>query len=61
MGKNDDDLVKLYNYIAYKAPVIIHFHANKHMQYYIKDTHYRNQFETGHTHGSNNLQQRTGW
>lgn len=61
LGKNEDDLVKITNYIMYEVPIIIHVHINKHMKFFAKDTHYRNQFETGHTSGSNNLQMRTGW
>ena len=36
-------------------------HANNHMQFFVKDTHYRNQFETKKSSGSLSLSARTNW
>ena len=36
----------MYHYIVNEAPIIIHMKANQHMKFFVKDTHYRSQFET---------------
>ena len=44
LGFNQTDLENLHHYIVNYAPIIIHMHVNMHMQFFVKDTHYRNQF-----------------
>jgi hypothetical protein len=36
-------------------------HADTHMQFFVKDTHYRSQFETAKSSGSLSRTARTGW
>lgn len=36
-------------------------HVSKHMEFFVKDTHYRNQFETNKSSGSLSRQSRTTW
>ena len=43
------------------APIIIHINLDKVLQFLVKDTHYRNQFETGTSGGSTDLKARRSW
>lgn len=52
LGYKSKDLENLHHYIVNYAPIIIHMHVNMHMQFFVKDTHYRNQFETRKSSGS---------
>ena len=52
LGYNGDDLKEVKEYISKKAPLIIHVNFNKYMPYFLKDTHYRNLFETSSSSGS---------
>ncbi|KAH3763641.1 Calcium-dependent protein kinase 15 [Pelomyxa schiedti] len=42
----EDALQKVLRYIRDDAPIIVHFNVDKVMNFFSKDTHYRNQFET---------------
>ena len=44
LGHSIEDLNNLQFYIEKYAPIIIHIHVSKHMEFFIKDTHYRSQF-----------------
>ncbi len=44
MGYQERHLYELQKFMDEKCPVIIHFHLHKHMNFYLKDTYYRNQF-----------------
>ena len=44
LGFKASDLENLHFYIENYAPIIIHCHITRHMEFFIKDTHYRNQF-----------------
>lgn len=55
------DLENLYFYIVNLAPIIIHMHADRHFTFYVKDTHYRSQFETAKSSGSLSSSSRTNW
>jgi hypothetical protein len=59
LGKDGLDLV--LNYIAHEAPIIIHFNPIKVLHFFVKDTNYRNQFETGTSGGSLNYEYRVSW
>jgi hypothetical protein len=61
LGYKVEDMEQLYEYIYMRVPLIIHIHISKHMEFFVKDTHYRNQFETGKSSGSTNLVSRKGW
>lgn len=39
----------------------MHIHITKHMEFFVKDTHYRNQFETGKSSGSLSRPSRISW
>jgi hypothetical protein len=41
--------------------VIINFHPSKHLEFYMKDTNYRNLFETNTSSGSKSIHNRTTW
>lgn len=55
------DLDSLHRYISYNAPIIIHIHADSHFKYFMKDTHYRNQFETKMSSGGYGISARATW
>ena len=61
LGYKAGDLENLHHYIVNYAPIIIHMHANNHMQFFVKDTHYRNQFETKKSSGSLSESSRIAW
>ena len=61
MGYTKGQLKLTLDYIRDEAPIIIHFHVDKCLQFFLKDTHYRNQFETGTSSGTLNRQTRTQW
>lgn len=61
LGFTIEDLNNLQFYIENYAPIIIHIHISKHMQFFIKDTHYRSQFETNKSSGSLSRPSRVGW
>lgn len=52
---------RLYQYTYREVPLIVHVHISKHMALYLKDTHYRNQFETGKSSGCTDLTRRSKW
>lgn len=41
------ELNECYRYIRDRAPILIHVNLDKVLSFLLKDTHYRNQFETG--------------
>ena len=69
--KSRDNVIKkcklspvLFNQVLERfasSNIIINFHPNKHLHYFLKDTNYRNLFETGHSSGSTNKTDRAGW
>jgi len=61
LGYSEKDLGNLHHYIMHYAPIIIHMHVNTHFHFFVKDTHYRNQFETSVSSGSLSHSARTGW
>jgi len=61
LGFTKKDLENVEDYIANYAPLVIHVHVDKYMKYFIKDTHYRNQFETSFSSGSTCLSSRRSW
>lgn len=58
---DDNNLEQILEYIRYHVPLSIHINLNKYFKYLIKDTHYRNQFETSFSSGSTNLTSRKKW
>lgn len=46
MGHNEENLKRTLQYIRNEAPIIIHVNLDKILHLIVKDTHYRNQFET---------------
>ena len=43
------------------SPIIIHINLDKVLKFLVEDTHYRNQFETGTSGGSMDIQARKSW
>jgi hypothetical protein len=62
LGYNGDaDMITTLNYIRNLAPLIIHINLNDTMRFIVKDTHYRNQFETRTSKGTLSSSSRTSW
>lgn len=61
IGYNKEHLDNLQFYIENLAPLIVHIHVTKHMEFFIKDTHYRSQFETNKSSGSLSRPSRIQW
>jgi hypothetical protein len=61
LGHNQYTLEKTTKYISLSAPIVIHFSPPKVMKFFVKDTHYRNQFETGTSGGTLSRPTRVGW
>lgn len=59
-GYTEDELNKCVEYIK-TIPIIIHLHLEKHLQFLIKDTQYRNQFETNTSSGVLSKESRMEW
>jgi endogenous inhibitor of DNA gyrase (YacG/DUF329 family) len=47
LGYTEKDLKQTLRYIRNDAQLIIHLHPDRVLHFLLKDTHYRNQFETG--------------
>jgi len=60
-GYGRDTLAKVLTYIRDEAPIVIHTDLSKRLNAFSKDTHYRNQFETGTTSGSSDMSKRKAW
>lgn len=61
MGYKASDLEALHHYLENYAPIIVHIHVSRYMDFFVKDTHYRNQFETSTSSGSLSHSARTSW
>jgi len=61
LGFNEDDLKKTLKYIRDDAPIIVHLNLDRVMHLIIKDTHYRNQFETNMSGGTLSSTSRIDW
>eukprot|EP00658_Telonema_sp_P-2_P033538 TRINITY_DN24596_c0_g1_i1.p1 TRINITY_DN24596_c0_g1~~TRINITY_DN24596_c0_g1_i1.p1 ORF type:complete len:406 (+),score=101.50 TRINITY_DN24596_c0_g1_i1:249-1466(+) len=61
LGYSEAQLQRCLDYIRDEAPIIIHFDLQKCIDFFIKDTHYRNQFETGTSAGCLSRGSRTQW
>ena len=53
--------LRTLQWVRSAAPIIIHINLDKVLQFLVKDTHYRNQFETGTSGGSTDLKARRSW
>jgi hypothetical protein len=54
-------LKQTLRWIRLEAPIIIHFNPQKVLEFFVKDTHYRNQFETKMSGGTLDRNTRIGW
>jgi len=54
-------LAQVLSYIRDEAPIVIHIDLAARLEKLSRDTHYRNQFETGSTRGSSDLEKRKTW
>ena len=61
LGYTLKDIEAVHHYIENYAPIIVHIHASRYMGLFVKDTHYRNQFETNTSSGSLSSTARIGW
>lgn len=61
LGYTEDQLRRTLHYIRDEAPIIIHAMVDQLLPCLLKDTHYRNQFETHTSHGSLDRNARTEW
>ena len=51
LGFNNDEWERLLHFMEWEIPLIIHIKPDIYIPYFLKDTNYRNQFETGFTSG----------
>jgi len=61
LGHSDSDLWMTLAWIRELAPIIVHVGIEKMLQWMERDTHYRNQFETGASGGLLNTKVREKW
>ena len=61
LGFTMEELDQTLKWISFEAPIIIHVFLEKIIPLLLNDTHYRNQFETGTSHGSRDLTARKRW
>ena len=61
MGYSEQDLNRMQTYIAEEAPINIHFNLSKSFQHFVKDTCYRNLFETNTSGGGVSKENRKIW
>jgi Protein of unknown function (DUF3626) len=61
MGYGEHDLQVVLRYIRTNAPIIVHVHLERTLQYLVDDTHYRNLFETKTGSGCTDTAQRAQW
>lgn len=60
-GYNEGDLVLMSQFIEHQAPIIIHTKLSKSIEGFVKDTQYRNLFETNVSGGSKSTSGRIQW
>jgi hypothetical protein len=61
LGFSEEDLKSVNRFIRNEAPIIVHVQLDECLKFLLKDTHYRNQFETNTSHGTLSHSTRTGW
>lgn len=61
IGFDERDLEAVLAYIRLDAPIIIHIKMERVIDFFLKDTHYRNLFETGTSGGTPQTAVRTQW
>jgi len=61
LGFGDNDLWMALAWIRELAPIIVHINLDKVGQFFLNDTHYRNQFETGTSSGLLKTSAREKW
>lgn len=57
----EKELKTIIDYVREDAPCIIHVSLPRYLNHLFKDTHYRNQFETGFSSGCKSLSSRRAW
>eukprot|EP01094_Clydonella_sp_ATCC50884_P024843 TRINITY_DN634_c0_g1_i1.p1 TRINITY_DN634_c0_g1~~TRINITY_DN634_c0_g1_i1.p1 ORF type:complete len:704 (-),score=224.31 TRINITY_DN634_c0_g1_i1:491-2602(-) len=61
LGWNETVLKRTLRYIRTDAPIIVHVNMDKCIEFFLSDTHYRNQFETNTSNGTLNQGIRKQW
>jgi len=61
LGFKEEDLKRTLKYIRDEAPIIVHINLDRVIEFIIKDTHYRNQFETNISGGTLSSTSRIDW
>lgn len=61
LGYLEKDVQRTLQWIRNEAPIIIHVSLERALGFLVKDTHYRNQFETRTSGGSTDLRARSSW
>jgi hypothetical protein len=61
LGYTEKDLERVLLWVRHEAPIIIHVKLDSVLHYLVKDTHYRNQFETHTSGGCTDLRIRSSW
>lgn len=61
MGMKKEDAKRLLRYIRDEAPIIIHVALENLIDFFLNDTHYRNQFETCTSRGALSVSLRKKW
>ena len=61
LGFNREDLETTLEWIKMDSPIIIHVFLDQLLPLLMNETHYKNQFETGTSHGSRDLESRKSW
>ncbi|KAL5470702.1 hypothetical protein EMCRGX_G028707 [Ephydatia muelleri] len=61
LGYLEKDVQRTLHWVRNEAPIIIHIRLERVLGFLVKDTHYRNQFETRTSGGSTDLSARGSW
>jgi len=61
LGYSENDLRRTLQWVRSASPIIIHINLDKVLKFLVKDTDYRNRFETGTSGGSTDMEARKSW
>lgn len=61
LGYGAEEVENLHHFITNSAQIIIHANLSRCVKFFVKDTHYRSQFETNTSRGTLSRDCRTKW